>query len=97
MANLEYYASEPPRLCTTWDVLEAAKDTGDEMVIAACRRIIVAHRLLSEHLSVAPRDDFAYAWPAPPASERPGSPCSPRSSAAGSRSVPISWSRKKVA
>jgi hypothetical protein len=29
----------------TWDVLEAAKDAGDEMIIAACRRIIVAHRL----------------------------------------------------
>jgi hypothetical protein len=29
----------------TWDVLEAAKDAGDETVIAACRRIIVADRL----------------------------------------------------
>jgi hypothetical protein len=32
-------------MCITWDVLEAAKDAGDEMVIATCRRIIVAHRL----------------------------------------------------
>jgi hypothetical protein len=29
----------------TWAVLEAAKDAGDEMVVAACRRIIVAERL----------------------------------------------------
>ena len=35
----------PPRMRITWEVLKAAKDAGDEMVIAACRRIIVAHRL----------------------------------------------------
>jgi hypothetical protein len=29
----------------TWAVLEAAKDAGDEMVIAACRRIIAADRI----------------------------------------------------
>ena len=29
----------------TWAVLEAAKDAGDEMVIAACRRIIAASRI----------------------------------------------------
>jgi hypothetical protein len=29
----------------TWAVLEAAKDAGDEMVVAACRRIIVAERV----------------------------------------------------
>jgi hypothetical protein len=41
----EPYDSRPPRTRITWDVLEAAKDAGDEMVIAACRRIIVADRL----------------------------------------------------
>ncbi len=35
----------PPRIHITWAVLEAAKDAGDEMVIAACRRIIVAERV----------------------------------------------------
>lgn len=34
-----------PRMQITWTVLEAAKDAGDAMVIAACRRIIVADRL----------------------------------------------------
>lgn len=34
-----------PRMTITWDVLEAAKDAGDETVIAACRRIIRADRL----------------------------------------------------
>ena len=38
-------ASEPPRMRITWAVLEAAKDAGDEMVIAACRRIITADRI----------------------------------------------------
>jgi len=28
-----------------WSVLEAAEDAGDEIVIAACRRLIEAHRL----------------------------------------------------
>ena len=45
MTDLESSVSEPPRMRITWDVLEAAKDAGDEMVIATCRRIIVAHRL----------------------------------------------------
>ena len=34
-----------PRMQITWQVLEAAKDAGDEMVVAACRRIIVADRI----------------------------------------------------
>ncbi|BCH23535.1 hypothetical protein [Mesorhizobium sp. L-8-3] len=34
-----------PRMQIVWDVLEAAKDNADEMVIAACRRLIVADRL----------------------------------------------------
>jgi hypothetical protein len=37
--------SQPPRMRITWAVLEAAKDAGDEMVIAACRRVIAADRL----------------------------------------------------
>jgi hypothetical protein len=45
MTDLESSVSEPPRMRITWDVLEAAKDAGDETVIAACRRIIVADRL----------------------------------------------------
>jgi hypothetical protein len=36
---------EPPRMRITWTVLEAAKDAGDEMVIAACRRMIAADRI----------------------------------------------------
>lgn len=34
-----------PRMYIVWHVLEAAKDAGDAMVIAACRRLIVANRL----------------------------------------------------
>jgi hypothetical protein len=34
-----------PRMHITWEVLEAAKDAGDEMVVAACGRIIVAERV----------------------------------------------------
>lgn len=34
-----------PRMQITWRVLEAAKDAGDAMVIAACRRVITADRL----------------------------------------------------
>lgn len=34
-----------PRMQITWEVLEAAKDAGDEFVIAACRRIITADRI----------------------------------------------------
>lgn len=34
-----------PRMQITWSVLEAAKDAGDDMVVAACRRIIIANRL----------------------------------------------------
>ena len=41
----ELHAGEPPRMRITWAVLEAAKDAGDEMVIAACRRIIAADRI----------------------------------------------------
>ena len=41
----ELHVGEPPRMRITWAVLEAAKDVGDEMVIAACRRIITADRL----------------------------------------------------
>lgn len=34
-----------PRMQITWEVLEAAKDAGDQMLIAACRRIIIADRI----------------------------------------------------
>lgn len=36
---------QSPLMQTTWDVLERAKDAGDETVIAACRRLIEANRL----------------------------------------------------
>jgi hypothetical protein len=34
-----------PRKAITWQVLESAKDVGDEIVIAACRRVIAADRI----------------------------------------------------
>ena len=34
-----------PKMQIVWSVLEAAKDAGDELVVAACRRLIVANRL----------------------------------------------------
>lgn len=34
-----------PRTQITWNVLEAAKDAGDAVVVAACRRILTADRL----------------------------------------------------
>jgi len=39
------FIAQPPRMTITWEVLEAAKDAGDEMMIATCRRVIVANRL----------------------------------------------------
>ena len=35
----------PPRMQIVWDVLERAKDAGDAVVTAACRRLIEANRL----------------------------------------------------
>jgi hypothetical protein len=35
----------PLRMQIVWDVLVAAKDARDDAVIAACRRLIAAHRL----------------------------------------------------
>lgn len=34
-----------PHMQITWNVLEAAKDADDRIVIAACRRIITADRI----------------------------------------------------
>lgn len=34
-----------PRMMITWSALEAAKDAGDQVVVAACRRIITADRI----------------------------------------------------
>jgi len=46
-----------PRMRIVWAVLEAAKDTGDQIVIAACRRCVIADRLgWRKHGSIA---DFA--------------------------------------
>ena len=39
------YQPLPPRMSITWDVLAAAKRAGDEVTIAACRRIIEANRI----------------------------------------------------
>jgi hypothetical protein len=35
----------PPRMQIVWAVLEAATDVGDEIVIAACRRLIWTNTL----------------------------------------------------
>ena len=35
---------QPPRTRIIWQVLEGARDAGDGLVIAACRRLIVADR-----------------------------------------------------
>lgn len=37
--------TQTPRQTITMQVLEAARDAGDQMVIAACRRVITANRL----------------------------------------------------
>jgi hypothetical protein len=42
---IELAPDMPPRVRITWQVLEAAQDAGDRMVIAACRRIIAADRI----------------------------------------------------
>lgn len=34
--------TQTPRMQIVWQVLEAAKDAGDAMVVAACRRMITA-------------------------------------------------------
>ena len=34
-----------PRTQITWNVLEAAKDAGDALMIATCRRVLNADRL----------------------------------------------------
>jgi hypothetical protein len=39
-----FFASTP-RMHMVWDVLDAAKANGDEIVIAGCRRLIIADRL----------------------------------------------------
>lgn len=33
-----------PRMAIAWEVLESAKDAGADVVIAACRRLIIADR-----------------------------------------------------
>lgn len=43
-----------PFMHLVWQVLEAAKDNNDAMVIAACRRLIVANRLgMRKHAKAA--------------------------------------------
>jgi hypothetical protein len=37
--------SKSPRMSIVWGVLEAAKDAQDQVVIAACRRLIWANTL----------------------------------------------------
>ena len=37
--------ADTPRMHIVWSVPEAAKDAGNEIVIAACRRLIEADRL----------------------------------------------------
>lgn len=45
MTRGHFQISQPPRMRITWAILEAAKDAGDEVVIAACRRVIAADRV----------------------------------------------------
>jgi hypothetical protein len=42
---IEFAPDMPPRMRITWEMLERAKDAGDRMVIATCRRIIAADRI----------------------------------------------------
>jgi hypothetical protein len=41
------YATDnrPPHMRIVWDVLESAKNNGDELAIGACRRLINANRI----------------------------------------------------
>jgi hypothetical protein len=41
----QYYHAQPLRMQITYEVAVAAKDANDEMVFAACRRIIEANRI----------------------------------------------------
>jgi hypothetical protein len=49
MVGMDKQTSTPyslvPRMRVVWDVLEGAKDVGDQHVVAACRRLLVANRL----------------------------------------------------
>lgn len=36
--------TQPPRMQIVWQVLEAARDTGDKVVIGACVRLVEADR-----------------------------------------------------
>jgi hypothetical protein len=40
-----HFFAPTPKMQIVWDALEAAKDSSDEIAIAACRRLIVADRL----------------------------------------------------
>lgn len=49
-----------PRMTIVWTVLASAKDVGEHGVIAACRRLIIAHRRgWSKH---AHKHDIALVW-----------------------------------
>lgn len=37
--------TETSHMAMVWQVLEGAKDAGDDMAVAACRRLIAANRL----------------------------------------------------
>lgn len=47
----------------TWDVLEAAQDAGDDEVIHACRKLIIANRLgkIRGHFKAEKRIVLAFA------------------------------------
>jgi hypothetical protein len=42
---MKKHIAQPPRMVITWQVLEAAIDADDPIVIAACRRVIEANRI----------------------------------------------------
>lgn len=51
-----------PKMQIVWDVLEAAKDNRDAVVIAACRRLIVANRLGWKRHAAQADKDLVYAF-----------------------------------
>lgn len=52
--------AQPIRNRIIWNVLEAAKDNNDQMVVSACRRLIAASRLgWKKH---ADKADIALVW-----------------------------------
>jgi hypothetical protein len=69
-----YVFTSTPRMQIVWDALEAAKDSSDEIAIAACRRLIVADRLGWRKHAKRGDIDLVMALAEPPLPQTP--PCS---------------------